>query len=141
MCALAARAALGQVRVPSVSPFRSALTREMDFAVVEDPAEARALDVTRVPLVVTLAAFGETVLHDPTADEATHADATLVAAVTPQGQLTFSRMAGTAGLAPSLLFSMLTAAKEAAVLAVRSLDEALENEKRMQKPKVYVITN
>ncbi len=141
VCSLAVRAALARTRLPKVTPFRSALLSKWDFSVEEDMCDAVPLDVSRVPVMITVSVFGGRAVLDATSEEQARADAALVAALSLSGQLTFSRMTGRGGMAPQLLFAALATAKEAAAVAVRTLDAALRQEEEQQRPKTWLVQN
>ncbi len=141
VCSLAVRAALARVRLPQVTPFRSALLNKWDFTVSDDLCDAVPLDVSRVPVMITVSVFGGRAVLDATGEEQARADAALVAALSASGQLTFSRLLGRGGMAPQLLFAALATAKEAAAVAIRTLDGALRLEDELQRPKTWLVQN
>jgi hypothetical protein len=57
------------------------------------------------------------------------------------GQLTYSRLLGRGGMAPQVLFAALATAKDAAAVAIRTLDSALRYEDELQRPKSWLVQN
>ena len=123
----AARAALASTRLPRVEVTMGEGGGDGDDdgepeIEVGDEESGAPLDVSAVPVVVTVARVGARCAVDPTAEEEAAAQALLHVAVGAAGRVAGASKAGGGGVAPALLGEMLEAARRVGPEVVRAID-------------------
>lgn len=112
---IAAKAALADTVLPELlvtaaaADAAAAQTGHSDF---ELGNAMRRLDVSAVPVIVTVCRIGAHHVLDASAAEVVHADAQLWAAVTPAGDVSASGTAATVAVPPGATHDMLAAARD-----------------------------
>jgi exosome complex component RRP42 len=129
------RAALATARVPRVRAVPSDDgSGALELEVEHDVLAGAPLDVSGVPLCITLTRLGAHFVVDATRDEERCADGSLVLAVNAAGSVCAMQQLGApAALPAALLFSMLSAAKAVAPHLLTRLNAVLEAERAQQR--------
>lgn len=131
--AIAARAALQSARLPAVKAIfsdRDAVELDVD----PDVAAGSLLDVSRVPLSVTLTRVGaqQHFVVDATREELACSSGSLAVAVNPLGRTCALEKRGHSSLDPATLFTMLHTARSVGAQLIASLDRALADGTQMR---------
>lgn len=120
---LAVRAALGSTRIPRLSVLEDGGATELQLS--DDPLDVDLLDVTNVPVNVTLIKIGSQFIVDPTLEEELCMSARLTVAVNARGHTVVAHKGGRGGLLPSSLSEMLGVARQLGVQMIHALQDAL----------------
>ncbi|RKP27785.1 ribosomal protein S5 domain 2-type protein [Syncephalis pseudoplumigaleata] len=125
----AARAALADTRVPGTQV--QSLDEGVDFEVDDDINHAAWLEhASNVPLCVTAYKIGAGYVLDATLTEELCSSARLHVSVNPAGQVCAAQKNGYGSIEPSLLITMLQAAKEKAMYLLEVQEEQIQQHKR-----------
>ena len=89
---------------------------------------------------MTICAFGDSLVVDASESEQSHCDAKLTVSVNSAGKVCFSKQTGKKGLSPQQILDMFEVGKSASQSVIAALNNALEVEGRMQKPKRWLET-
>eukprot|EP00794_Sanderia_malayensis_P003695 gene3695-4213_t len=123
---LAVKAALFNTELPKLEI--SGEAGEVDFDVLDDQYDVQTIDVSRVPLIVTVNKIGSRFVLDATAEEEACCDAKLLVAVNGAGRICGMRKLGVGGLNPDLTIEMIETAETAGRHLNESLMKALNQE-------------
>ena len=124
------KAALASTRIPRLSVTRvdgGEPEIEITDSVGADSYES--VDVSKCPVVVTMARIGNHCIVDPSPEEEECSSATLLLAVTPGGSLTTVRKLGEGSFHPSTIMTAVRTAVKAGVEVNTVLMNKLDQEK------------
>ena len=125
---IATKAALHNTRIPKITIVETE-SGETEIELSDDPADTVRLDVSNVPLSVTMALVGQKFIADPSLDEELCMDARLTVAVNPKANICAIQKGGIHGaLSPSVLFEMIQAARKIGLALSQKLDLLLLSE-------------
>ncbi|KNC52398.1 exosome complex exonuclease RRP42 [Thecamonas trahens ATCC 50062] len=132
VCA-AARAALANTTLPRVSTVPSETPGEFDLEVSDDPDDVIALDVSRLPVSVTLARLGDFYVADPTLEEEACQTAAFTVGVTADGTLSGATLSGDGGIPPAMLIEMFQVARKLGMALVADMNDLGEQEAKLDR--------
>lgn len=124
---LAVKAALYNTRVPKVKA-ASIDGGTVDLQLSDDPFDCFRLDVTAAPCLVTLCKIGDQCVVDPTLEEETCSNASVVVAVTENGLITSVLKTGVGSFHPQTLVETLKVGQAIGLDVNKVLKDALEAE-------------
>ena len=124
---IAAKAALGNTRIPKVDIVADEEGGEAEIELDDDPESAVPVDTTRVPLVITVSQVGNRSVVDLTREEEECSSSALHAAVTPQGQVCGMNVSGSCGTNVPMLREMAEVAEKVASQLHTSLDSYMRH--------------
>lgn len=127
---IAARAALHNARVPAVRAVPAAASGDgaadaVELEVDSDVAAGVPLDLSRVPVCVTLTRIGKHYVVDATREEQLCSSGSLTVAVNSFGRTTSLEKRGTASLEPAAVFTMLHTARTVGAQLLAAVDKQL----------------
>jgi exosome complex component RRP42 len=127
---IAVRAALYDTRIPKV------IVEDDDVEVSDDVQDCTRLDVTNVPIAITLTKIGSRFIVDSTLEEEQCMGVRLVVAVNQKASLCSIQMGGHGGIEPTSLTEMLQTAQRLGIQIIDGLDKALKEEEKLlaQRP-------
>lgn len=108
--AIGCRAALHDTKIPKVEIQKDG--DEEDFEIDDDPEQATRVDVSRVPLSLSVGLVGSSIVLDLTGDEEDASSMVVVVSSNPQGQICGVSKHRGEGVAPTLLMDMVGIAKK-----------------------------
>jgi exosome complex component RRP42 len=120
---LACRAALGNTRIPRLTVLQDA--GSVDIQLSDDITEFDTLDITHVPVNVTLTKIGHEFLVDPSLEEELCQSARLTVGVNAKGHTVAIQKGGRGGLLPTSIHAMLFTARKLGVSMIAALDQSL----------------
>ncbi len=128
---IAARAALHNARVPAVravpapSAAADGAADAVELEVDSDVAAGVPLDLSRVPVCVTLTRIGKHYVVDATREEQLCSSGSLTVAVNSHGRTTSLEKRGAASLEPAAVFTMLHTARTVGAELLAAVDKQL----------------
>lgn len=122
---IAFKAALNDLRLPMVEMAEDA-EDEQDFELRDDVEGAR-IDVTNVPLIVTITKFGRHHIVDASTEEESQMSSALSIGVTSLGRIAGISKRGSVGLHPSIIHDMTSVAGRIAKSLHRIVDGEIVN--------------
>ncbi|EDQ90341.1 uncharacterized protein MONBRDRAFT_24698 [Monosiga brevicollis MX1] len=135
--AVAVYAALASCDIPSVTLVKDADGDVVDWEFADTPDHQ--LDVSRLPLLTTIASINDFAVLDATTAEMACADAAMILGIDAQGELCTCRLVGrTGGVDPELLTEMTLMAQEAGKASVASVRNALQQEAALDRSPIAV---
>ena len=105
---IACRAALQDARIPKVEIQQDG--DDEDFEVDDDPEQATRLDVSRVPLSLSVGLLGSSIVLDLTGSEEEASTSVVSVSVNPQGQICGISKHRGQGIPPPLIMDMISTA-------------------------------
>jgi exosome complex component RRP42 len=124
---IAAKAALGNTRIPKVEIVADEEGGEAEIELDDDPESAVPVDTTRVPLVVTVSQVGSRSVVDLSREEEECSSSALHVAVTPQGQVCGMNVSGSGGTSIPMVREMTEVAEKLAGQLHKSLDSYMRH--------------
>ncbi|KAJ8041464.1 Exosome complex exonuclease RRP42 [Holothuria leucospilota] len=121
---LAVKAALANTRIPKVTVLRDSEGGE-DIEVSDDPDGYHTLEISKVPLFVTLSKIGQKHVVDATLEEEACCSASLVVSVNSSGDFTGMVKKGSSSLSNDSIHDMLVTAKKVGIQLHKGLDTLL----------------
>jgi len=121
---IAIKAALQDTRIPDLNVIGEGAER--DIEVSDDPYDIIPVDVSNVPVLVTLNKIGNRYVVDATAEEEVCTDAQLLVSINSKGKLCSAQKHGDGAIHPDLLFEMMNVAKKIGSVINTKLKEVLE---------------
>jgi len=132
---VAIKCALYNTRIPKLRIIGEG--SELDFEVSDDPYDAIRLDVSNVPVLITLNKIGDCFLVDATAEEEACSDSQLLVSVNRTGQICSMQEYQGGRVNPELMFEMIEVGKTVGTELNEKLMKALKrDEDRADDPKV-----
>lgn len=122
-CALAVRAALACTAVQRTEVVRDESGEVVDFDLVED--ETDPVDVSRLPVLVSLTQIGDSHLVDATAEEEACMTGRLLVAINGMDNPCSLTKSGRAGVKPAALVEALRLAQRTGSALIKQLEEQL----------------
>lgn len=108
--AIGCRAALHDTRIPKVEIQKDG--DEEDFEIDDDPEQATRVDVSKVPLSLSVGLIGSSIVLDLTGDEEEASSAVVSVSVNPQGQICGVSKHRGDGIPATLLMDMVSVANK-----------------------------
>ena len=142
---IAAKAAIYDTKIPKINVLRIAKDKQntsnerqynYDIEVSDDPQQYDKLNVSRVPVCVTLSKIGGKFIVDANLDEEQCVHANLVVSVNSLGHVCSVEKGGKGTLDPSLMFQMIENSKSIALKIISSVNDILQKEENTSRQKV-----
>eukprot|EP01087_Luapelamoeba_hula_P006224 TRINITY_DN16304_c0_g1_i1.p1 TRINITY_DN16304_c0_g1~~TRINITY_DN16304_c0_g1_i1.p1 ORF type:complete len:299 (+),score=30.56 TRINITY_DN16304_c0_g1_i1:17-913(+) len=134
---LAIRAALFNTRLPKIT-----VGEEDDIEVSDDPQESTPLDISNVPIFVTLTRIGSRFVVDATIEEEQCEVVRALIAVNKKGNICSTQMSGRGGgIDPTALHEMMRAAQRIGAQLISEQDGILGKEERRNATKSETTTS
>ena len=128
---MACRAALADAKLPKLNILSEGNTVEIQIS--DDPSEMEMLDVSTVPVNVTLTKIGSQFVVDPCLEEELCQSTRLTVAVNSKGNTLAIQKGGRGGILPTTLQVMLQTARKIGVEMITSLDQAIDQDREILK--------
>ena len=119
---VAARAALADARIPKVAVAGPNPDDPAELELDDDPEECTRLDISGVPLIVTLTRVGAHAVVDATEDEETHAAAGVSIAVDAEGRVRAVGKRGGGGIDLGVVRGMMKTARDVGKTLIAVVD-------------------
>jgi len=123
---IAIKAALFNARLPDLTVIGEGAER--DIEVSDDPYDILPLDISNVPVLVTLNKISNRYVVDATAEEEVCSDAELLIAINSKGRVCSMQKHGKGAIHPDLLFEMLRVGQKIGSIINTKLKEVLDLE-------------
>lgn len=123
---IAIKAALHDTRIPDLTVIGDG--EERDIEVSDDPYDVLPIDISNVPVLVTLNKVSNRYVVDATAEEEVCSDSQLLISIDSAGQVGSMQKHGNGGIHPDLLFEMLRVGQKIGTVINKKLKEVLEEE-------------
>lgn len=121
---LATRAALSRTSLPGVTIEEGG--EETEIVLSDDPALSKTINVSSIPLTVTINQLGRSYLVDATVPEEICSEAAVTMAVDKAGRILYSKKQLAGMVDPSLLMEILQAGQRLALSLLQTLDAELD---------------
>jgi len=118
------KSALSDTRIPNLTVIGEG--EEQDFEVSDDPYDSTPIDISNVPLLITLNKIGNRFVVDATPEEEVCSDAHLLISINERGNCCSVQKRGQCGIHPDLLFEMMQIGKNIGTDLNKKLDELLQ---------------
>ena len=123
---IAVKAALYDTRLPDLKVIGEGAER--DIEVSDDPYDIVPLDVSGVPVLVTLNKIRDRYVVDATLQEEVCSDSQLLVAINAKGNVCSTQLHGDGAMHPDLLFEMLRVGKKIGTVINTKLKEVVDAE-------------
>jgi len=121
---IAVKAALCDTRIPDLTVIGEGAER--DIEVSDDPYDILPLDVSNIPVLVTLNKISERYVVDATAEEEVCSDSQLFVSINSKGRICSAQKHGNGAIRPDLLFEMMRVAQKIGCVINTKLKEVLD---------------
>jgi len=123
---IAVKAALYDTRLPDLTVIGEGAER--DIEVSDDPYDIIPLDVSNVPVLVTLNKIKNRYVVDATTEEEVCSDAQLLVSINSKGNICSAQKHGNGAIHPDLLFEMMRVGKKIGTVINTKLKEVIDVE-------------
>ncbi|XP_002157039.2 exosome complex component RRP42 [Hydra vulgaris] len=123
---IAVKAALHNTRIPTLSIIGEGAEKSIEVS--DDPYNSTPIDVSNIPILVTLNKVGERYIVDATAEEEICSDAQLLVSINQKGNVCSVQKHGSGGINPDLLFEMLKVGRKIGRILNEQLNLVLEKQ-------------
>jgi|ERR1711879_912343 len=126
---IATRAALHNTMIPRIT------LEDGEVEVTDDPQDCTRLDVSNVPVTVTLTKIGTRFLVDATLEEEQCMGVRVIVGISPKGHVCSMQMTGHGAVEPTSLYEMIQTSQKLGRELIEGLDKALAQEAKSALPK------